>query len=499
MIEGSNALKLDPQYLSKGIYIPAKKQFVELGKVVWMPQPKQIAFMVRPEYEALYGGAAGGGKSDALAMEALRQVGKKKYKALILRKTYPELEELIVRTLELYPRIYPGARYNDNKHVWIFPSGARIYFGSMQHAKDRKKYQGQQYAFIGFDELTHFTFEEYSYMFSRNRSSDPNIRCYIRATTNPGGVGHGWVKERFISGKTPFQTYVSVLKINGVEQRRTKVFIPATVYDNQKLLDATPEYLASLAMLPEAECKALLGGDWDSFQGQCFMEWKDSSSHWVDRVGTHVIAPFEIPDTWKIYRSFDFGYAKPFSCAWWTVDYDGRVYRIKELYGCTSQPNTGVKWTPHKIAQEIKKVEDKYYKGRRVIGVADPSIWDASRGESVADMMESCGVYFDPGDNKRLPGKMQLHYRLAFDDEGLPMMYVFNTCKAFIRTVPNLVYDDKDIEDIDSSQEDHPYDDARYFLMQHPIPPRKNSKGTLLQYNPLEEDKPRNPYGFMRI
>ena len=176
--------------------------------VIWAPQEKQAEFMERPEYECLYGGAAGGGKSDALLMEALRQVHIPSYRAIIFRKTYPQLTELIDRSMALYKPAYPRARYNEQKHMWSFPSGAKIYFGTMQYTKDRTNYQGKRYDFIGFDELTHFTWDEYSYMFSRNRpsrspGSKDKTRCYIRATANPGGVGHGWVKDRVITAAPP--------------------------------------------------------------------------------------------------------------------------------------------------------------------------------------------------------------------------------------------------------------------------------------------------------
>ena len=133
-------------------------------RVLWQPQPKQKAFMERPEFECLYGGAAGGGKSDALVEEALRQVHIPHYKGLLLRRTYPQLSELIDKTLQVYDRAFPGAKYNDSKHVWKFPSGAKIIFGSMPHEKDRLNYQGQAYDFIGFDELTHFTHTQYTYL-----------------------------------------------------------------------------------------------------------------------------------------------------------------------------------------------------------------------------------------------------------------------------------------------------------------------------------------------
>ena len=171
--------------------------------VIWRPQPRQAEFMRRREPEVLYGGAAGGGKSDALIIEALRQVHIPHYRGLILRKTYPQLSDLVDKSQSYYRRAFPQAQYNATSHVWTFPSGAKIWFGSMQYTKDRTNYQGKAYDFIGFDELTHFEWEEYSYMMSRNRPTGPGTRVYMRATTNPGGIGHGWVKARFITPAPP--------------------------------------------------------------------------------------------------------------------------------------------------------------------------------------------------------------------------------------------------------------------------------------------------------
>jgi hypothetical protein len=240
------------------------------------------------------------------------------YKALILRKTFPQLAELIDKSLNYYPRAYPKARYNGSSHTWTFPSGAKIIFGAMQHTKDKHKYQGQAYDFIAFDELTHFLFEEYNYMFSRNRPGGEGTRVYIRATANPGGIGHGWVKQRFITAAKPMTPIVDTYTVydpsgKQIKINKSRIFIPASVFDNQKLLSNDPEYLASLAMLPEAEKNALLYGDWDSFSGQVFSEWVDDKNHYEDRQWTHVIAPFRIPKDWTVVRGFDFGYAKPFS------------------------------------------------------------------------------------------------------------------------------------------------------------------------------------------
>lgn len=455
-----------------------------MNDVIWTPQPRQAEFMSRPEYEALYGGAAGGGKSDALLAEALRQIAVPNYRGIIFRDTVPQLEALMSRSEEMYSKICGGkAKFNENKKVWRFPSGARIFFGYMQRDQDRFNYQGKPYDFIGFDELTHFSYLQYEYMKSRNRPAGPNTRVYIRATANPDGKGMGWVKARFVTPAPPMTTIKETVKVKmpagGIkEMTRSRIFVPSTVFDNQILLDNDPNYLATLASLPEAERNALLYGSWDSFTGQVFTEWVNDPEHYKDRFWTHVIDPFEVPLDWKIVRGFDFGYAKPFSVAWYAVDHHGKVYRIKEYYGCTGEPNKGLELNPYEIAHNIRELEDTdpLLKNRKITGVADPSIWDESRGESIARMMERSPnfIYWTPGDNTRLPGKMQFHYRLAFDERGECMFQVFNTCKEFIRTFPMLVYSERHPEDIDTDMEDHIYDECRYVLMERPIAPREN-------------------------
>lgn len=234
-------------------------------------------------------------------------------------------------------------------------------------------------------------------------------------------------------------------------------------------------YVSRLASLDEATRNALLYGDWNSFQGQVFREWRNDISHYSDRRWTHVIEPFEIPDNWQIYRSYDHGYAKPFSVGWYA--YDGETfYRILELYGCTQTPNTGVEWTTTKIFSEIRRIENehRWLKGKNIIGIADPAIWQEDGGDSISKTASDCGIYFTKADNTRIPGLMQCHRRLSFSEDGYPLFYVFKNCKNFIRTIPPLVYSETHYEDVETSLEDHIYDEWRYCMQAVKIPPREN-------------------------
>ena len=278
---------------------------------------------------------------------------------------------------------------------------------------------------------------------------------------NPGGQGHGYLKRIFIDRK-----------FGDGENPDDYVFIQSLVQDNKALMQKQPEYLKNLERLPPKLKKAWLYGDWNVFEGMFFEDFIDEPEHYDDRQWTHVINPFN-PDGMNIYRSYDFGFGKPFSCAWWAVDRDGIIYRILELYGCTGEPNEGVKWPPDKQFKKIAEIEREhpYLRGKQIFGVADPSIWDGSRGESVAETAERYGIYFEPGDNARIPGWMQCHYRLAFDDEGYPRMYVFKNCKAFIRTIPLMMFSETNPEDLDTKLEDHVADEWRYFCMTRPVRP----------------------------
>ena len=476
-----------------------------MSKLIWQPQPKQAIFMSRPEDEALFGGSAGGGKSDALVIEALRQVHIPHYKALILRKTYPELSELIDKSLLYYTQAYPKAKYNASTHTWTFPSGAKIIFGSMHTAKDKIKYQGRQFDLVAFDELTHFTFEEFDYLRSRCRPSGPGTRTYVRATANPGNIGHAWVKERFISAAPAMQTITEnvewVDKAGQKNSRKiSRIFVPSSLWDNRKLMENDPNYVVRLASMAEAEKKALLYGDWDSFSGQVFTSWRNDSSHYKDRQWTHVIDPFRIPPDWAIWCGLDWGYSRPFSIMWWAVDHERRMYGIREYYGCTGTPNEGVRMEPSAVARVVHQIEseDPNLSGRRINRVGDPAIWGTQGTESIGTLLERERLYFEKGINHRINGLMQLQHRFAFDDNGIPLLYVFNTCKHFIRTIPALVYDEKNVEDVDTEGEDHIFDQTKYVAMRYPVAPPVRKAEVAKIYNPfdIDDDKTLEKYNF---
>ena len=439
------------------------------------PNPKQAEFLrSRCKYTA-FGGARGGGKSWAVRTKAkllaLRYAG---IRMLLIRRTYQELENNHIRFLRA--ELSGVAEYRAAARQFLFHNGSVLDFGYCACDGDLDRYQGAEYDVIFIDEATQLQ-EMWLRQFAACLRGVNQFPKRIYYTCNPGGVGHSYIKRLFIDRR-----------YHAGEREEDYCFIPARVTDNTALLRAQPDYLRQLQALPKKLREAWLEGKWDIFEGQFFPEFTDDPTHYRDRRFTHVIEPFDIPREWRIYRSYDFGYAKPFSCAWWAVDHDGVIYRILELYGCTDTPNEGVRWEPGRIAREIVRIEkeDPNLRGRRIRGIADPSIFDESRGESIAAMMERAGVFFDRGDNHRLAGKMQLHHRLAFDGEGVPMLYVFNTCRGFIRTLPALTYSTVDVEDIDTSLEDHIYDECRYVLMEYPITPPEVPARPLQQDGPLE-------------
>ena len=449
---------------------------LDLGRA----QPKQTLFLKDKHRHIAYGGARGGGKSWAVRTKskllAFRYPG---IKILIVRKTYKELQNNHIE--QLTAELAGFAKYNRSDKMFRFPNGSTISFGYCANEGDLGQYQGAEYDVVFIDEAGQLqeSWIRKINLCVRGTNGFPKRTYY---TLNPGGPGHAYFKRVFVDRN-----------FNPDEDPDDYFFIQAKVEDNKALMDKQPDYLRELENLPPTLRAAWKDGRWDVYEGQFFEDFRDVPEHYKDRRWTHVIEPFEIPDGWTICRSYDFGYGKPFSCAWWAVDYDGTIYRIMELYGCTRTPNEGVKWTPDKQFEEIHKTEMQHpwLKGKTIIGVADPAIWDASRGESVADTAARYGVYFTKGDNERIAGWMQCHYRLQFDEDGYPRMYVFNTCRAFIRTIPLLIYDEHKVEDLDTTMEDHVADEWRYFCMSRPIKPIRAVKEQRILFDPLDMMKRR--------
>ena len=453
---------------------PQKKREWRMGR----PNPRQLLFLLAACRWVIFGGARGGGKSWAVRIKAillcLKYAG---IKVLIVRRTYPEL--VANHAEPLLKELHGIAKYNRTDKQFTFENGSTIKLLYCGGDKDLGQFQGQQFDVIFIDEATQMTEHQIKEInvCIRGVNNFPK-RMYL--TCNPGGKGHQFIKRlierRFLETEDP----------------NDYVFIQSLVTDNKALMKAQPEYVKELKALPPKIREAWLYGRWDIYEGQFFEEFRDNPEGYATRKNTHVIpAMQEIPRGWKIYRSFDWGYGKPFSCGWWAVDYDGVIYRILELYGCVKDsPNEGVKWTDDKIFAKIAEIErtHPYLAGKEIRGVADPSIWDASKfGVSTADTAARHRVYFDKAVNDRIPGWMQMHYRMAFDKNGYPMMYVFDNCKAFIRTIPLLCFSETDPEDLDTDQEDHVADEVRYFCMMRPIKPRMAVDDKIPYFDPLNQ------------
>ena len=433
---------------------------IEINNV---PTPKQKIFHASPANEILFGGSAGGGKTAAIIMDALfRCLKNPGTTAAVFRRTYQELEDTDIKEAQSrYPEAL--ATYNAGRHEFRLVNGSKILFRHCENEADRFKYSGIEIQFLYFDELTSFEQTVYDFLKTRLRAKKSlGVVPIVRSASNPGNIGHGWVKKMFVDAGPYMEIQTQEIYSDALHKSkkiRTQ-YIPALAMENPHI---TEDYIFELEQKPEALKRALLNGDWDAFEGQVFREFKDEPSHYEDRRWTHVIAPFEIPQDWPHYFGFDHGYSKPFSCGWYAMGPDGCLYRYREWYGCKPrQANVGVELTPVQSADGILEREEEEIRNNiRIIRVADPAIFDKSRGDSVADQMapgylgRHRGVVFSKGDHARIAGKMQIHERFRFDENGRPKLQIFNTCREFIRTVPTLPYSTKKPEDIDSDAEDH--------------------------------------------
>ena len=465
------------------------------------PSPKQKLFLTDTHRHVGFGGARGGGKSWSVRVKA--KILALKYKGIricIIRRTYPELIENHIKPLK--EMLQCGAKdspakYNDSRKELKFINGSEIIFRYCNAEKDLDNFQGVQFDVIFFDEATQLKQEWITKIGACVRGvNDFPKRTYY--TMNPGGASHGYFKRLFID-----KVYESG------EYAEDYSFIQSLVTDNKALLEANPEYIKQLEALPPKLRQAWLEGRWDVFEGAFFEEFRatpepqachDAGITEEDALKehrfTHVIKPFKIPDGWKIYRSYDFGFGKPFAVNWYAVDYEGIAYMILELYGCTGTPNEGVKWSPEQQFREIARIEREHplLKGKRVQGVADPSIWDGSRGIAIIEEAEKQHLWFEKGVNDRIPGWMQIHERLKFDEYGHAMLYIFENCKHTIRTLPLMMFDEHKPEDLDTDMEDHICDSLRYFCMMRPIAPRMIEVKEKPLYDPLNQFAERGTY-----
>lgn len=462
-------------------------------KVLTISQPNEkqkIALLANTKHIG-YGGARGGGKSwfvrTKAKLIALKYPG---IKILIVRRTYKELLNNHINFL--IPELNGIAKYNKSDKVFTFRNGSTINFGYCNNDADLLQYQGAEYDIIFLDEATQLSEYQMKNIVACLRGVN-GFPKRIYYTCNPGGQGHQYIKRIFID-----KVYEEG------ENPEDYTFIQALVTDNKVLMETQPDYIKQLEALPPKLREAWMNGRWDVFEGAYFEEFRatpdpqkcheagiSKEEAIQERRWTHVIKPFDIPKDWKIYRSYDWGYGKPFSVGWWAVDYDDTAYRILELYGCTGTPNEGVHWSNKVQMDKIAEIEREHpwLKGKQILGVADPSIWDGSKGISAAEEADNHGIWFEKGINDRIAGWMQVRERLRFDENGFAKMYFFENCKAIIRCMPLMMYDEHKPEDLNTDLEDHSLDDCRYFCMMRPIAPRIIKTEKKLEYDPLNQNE----------
>ena len=436
---------------------PNVQKHINQQEVVFKPNTgPQTDFLASAEREVFYGGARGGGKSYAMLVDPLRYCDKTHHRALLLRRTMPELRDLITHSQRLYNRAFPGAKWREQEKEWRFPSGAKIEFGYAENMTDALRYQGQSYTWIGIDELPQYPSPDiYNFLRSSLRSVDPEIPVFMRSTGNPGNIGSQWVREMFVNPAEPNKTFNLEISTPTGTKTITRRFIPAKLQDNPYLMQ-TDDYYAMLASLPEIQRKQFLDGDWDAFEDSAFPEFNKN---------THVVDPFEIPKGWQRFRSADWGYSSPACVLWFAIDYDNNLWIYRELYT--------KKITADVFARKVLELEHGEYVR---YGVLDASTW-AKRGDigpSIAETMIQQGCRWRPSDRtpkSRISGKLEIHKRLkpSENEKKEPGLRIFSSCRNLIRTLPILPLDESNPEDINTDVEDHAYDALRYGCMSRPM------------------------------
>ena len=433
------------------------RDFIEENKesIVFKPNDgPQTEFLAAGEQDVLYGGAAGGGKSFAMLVDPLRFMNRSEHRALLLRRSMPELRELIDKSRELYTKAFPGAKFREVEKVWKFPSGATLEFGYLDRDADVYRYQGQSYSWIGIDELTQYPTEfPLQYLQSRLRTTDSEIKPYIRCTANPGGVGGHWVRKRYLTPAPPNEAFKGP---DGL----TRKFIPARLEDNP-YLSKDGRYEQMLASLPPVQRKQLLEGNWDVAEGAAFVEFNPE---------IHVIPPFKIPIHWAKYKGVDYGYAAESCCVWSTIDPDDDTLIIyRELY------RKGL--TGSALAEMITAYEKDDHKS--IQGVLDTAAWNKTGvgGPTVGETLVRAGHKLRPADKNRIQGKIQIHeYLKQNKTTGRPRLQIFSNCVNLIRELQSIPVDPNKPEDVDTKASDHAYDALRYLIMSRPSKPSAYSR-----------------------
>ena len=470
-LKGKNSAVMTDKEVDK--LPPNVQEHVEQNIIFQPNDGPQTQFLAASEREVFYGGARGGGKSYAMLIDPLRYCDKANHRALLIRRSMPELRDMINHSQRLYGQAYPGAKWREQEKEWRFPSGARIEFGYAENLTDVLRYQGQSYTWIGIDELPQYpTPEIYNFLRSSLRSVDPEIPVFMRATGNPGNVGSLWVKEMFVDPSEPNEAFQVHIDTIAGRKSITRRFIPAKLQDNPYLMQ-TDDYMIMLSSLPEVQRKQFLEGDWSAFENSAFPEFD---------ITTHVVQPFDIPRNWLRFRTCDWGYSSAACVLWLAVDYDNNFWVYREHY--TQRVTADVF-----ARQVLEKERDEYVR----YGILDSSTW-ARRGDagpSIAETMIREGCKWRPSDRSprsRVAGKLELHKLLAKDpDTGQPKLKIFSNCTNVIRTLPMLPVDKNNPEDVDTHAEDHAYDALRYGVMSRSVHPKSYDAN---RYTEKEKFKP---------
>lgn len=430
-------------------------------EVIWKPQDgPQRAAILCPHKEILYGGAAGGGKSDWLLGEiayGIEPYGEN-WKCILVRRTYQQLEELESRSLQIFGPHYGINNYKRGTKTWYFHSRdngvAELRLRAIESRQDVLKFQGHQFSLVGIDELTQFPDDFIlEYLLTRLRSPG-GAPTYVRLTANPGGVGHHWVKSRFKIGDVDPMKPIDVETPSGIPYKR--VFIPALLEDNKILMKNDPAYQDNLARIADPMLRrALRRGDWNIAQGAAFPEFNPD---------VHVVPPFVIPDDARVWFAMDWGSDKPYAGLWFYADFDGNVYIINELYGCGVKPNTGVNHSPEMVSKLIKEVEKSYRWDVRE-RFLDPQCWAQHGGPTIFEMLGGYKMGWKPwpkGKDSRINQKQMVHEYLRVIN-GYSRLRIFGNgrCDNLIRILSTIPRDPGDTSDVDTHSEDHLYDTLR--------------------------------------